>query len=539
MKQTKTLFFVSVCLVACLVAWHFANTPRPTEQSRGKIPTTSYGAFLAAQHAMFINDFDTAHKLLDNVDESAKEYKSVEEIRILTDFLNGIMPQNIDNLDKHKSMVARVVGDAYLVQNDKWNDMYARHKKDNMRLMAPLRIWSGVAVNHITETLKFIDNLGTNPSWQAFLRGQVYAEKGNIKKATDAFADVKPEFMNINDYMYLMSFYKHNNLDTQANTLMVAFTTKPGSMFMVGYTDIPDWSMYAGYKNQLAFNLVQTIAHTQSLSYSDLSLLLLHFAKNVADNNPTQIDAINYHAGLYMINSLGNYNKYFSKINSTSPYYPFVNLRLAELNHDENAVRRALDAQPLFMPAVNQLVGWQTQRGDKKSALQTIDNTLKNPELSTGARAYLYKMRAETNFIFDDLDATQKDLNSASTLLTKPDPDIFSIQARLWAAKGENLDKAYSYSLSLVQFAPTDTCAWDTLGYVINAREGLNEALDIMSRVGEVANSCSALFEHLGDMYVASGDVKLARDAYLRAIELSDDGLTIKPVLEKKLKRLK
>jgi tetratricopeptide (TPR) repeat protein len=148
-------------------------------------------------------------------------------------------------------------------------------------------------------------------------------------------------------------------------------------------------------------------------------------------------------------------------------------------------------------------------------------------------------MLAETNFIFNDLDATQKDLNSASTLLPKPDPDIFSIQARLWAAKGENLDKAYSYSLSLVQFAPTDTCAWDTLGYVINAREGLNEALDIMRRVGEVANSCSALFEHLGDMYVASGDVKLARDAYLRAIELSDDGLTIKPVLEKKLKRLK
>ena len=47
-----------------------------------------------------------------------------------------------------------------------------------------------------------------------------------------------------------------------------------------------------------------------------------------------------------------------------------------------------------------------------------------------------------------------------------------------------------------------------------------------------------SLFEHLGDMYVEANDIKLARDAYLRAIELSDDGLSVKPVLEKKLKKV-
>jgi Flp pilus assembly protein TadD len=71
----------------------------------------------------------------------------------------------------------------------------------------------------------------------------------------------------------------------------------------------------------------------------------------------------------------------------------------------------------------------------------------------------------------------------------------------------------------------------------MRAREGLHEALDVMQRVGDVANSCSALFEHLGDMYMESGDTKLARDAYMRAIELSDDGLSVRPVLEKKLKK--
>ena len=539
MKPIKTLLFVSGGLVAGLVAFHLLHTSGTTAVARGKIPTTSYGAFLAAQHALYTNNFDKADEFLDSIDESAKQYKSVEEIHTLTDFLNGTIPDDVTNLDKKKTIVARVIVDANLAKNNKWAEIYKRHKTDSMRLMAPFRIWSGVAINHITETMKFIEKTDTNPSWQAFLRGQIYAEQGRVQKAVDAFEKVKPEFMNINDYLYLMSFYKHNNLDAQANLLRTKFTTKPGSMFMIGYTDIPDWSVYSGYKNQLSFNLVQTVAHTQFMTHSDLSLLLLHFAKNVADENRVQNDAVNYHSGLYMMGNMGNYDKYFAQIDKSSPYYPFVNLRLAELNHNERDVRRAIEAQPLFMPAVNLLVGWQTQKGDKRGALKTIDDTLNNPDISTGARAYMYKMRSEVNFIFEDFEASQKDLDSANILLQKPDPDVFSIQARLWAARKENLDKAYAYSLQLVQFAPTDTCTWDTLGYVMRAREGLSAALDVMQRVGEVANSCSALFEHLGDMYVESGDEKLARDAYMRAIELSDDGLSVKPVLEKKLKRIK
>ena len=539
MKPIKTFLFVSLGLVAGLVAFYQTSNHSTPNQTVNKMPTTSYGAFLAAQHALYTSNFDKADEFLGDVNDSAKGYKSVEEIYVLTNFLNGKVPDNIENLKKHKTVISRIIADANLVQNEKWQDLYSKHKNDKMRLMVPFRIWSGIAINHITETLKFIDTLDVNPSWRAFLRGQIYAERGKVEKAVDAFAEVKPEFLNINDYLYLMSFYKHNKLDTQANLLRTKFTTKPGSMFMVNFSDVPDWSLFAGYKNQLAFNLVQTVAHTQSMSHSDLALLLLRFAENVADKNPIQSDAINYHSGLYMIDNAGNYDKYFSLIDKSSPFYPFVNLRLAELNKDEVAVRKAVEAQPLFMLAVNQLVGWETQRGNKRGALQTIDKSLQNPNISTAAEAYLYKLRAEVNFIFNDINASQKDLDSAMILLQKPDPDVFSVQARVWAAKGENLDNAYAYSLSLVQFAPQDACSWDTLGYVMRAREGLDAALDVMQRVGEVANSCSALFEHLGDMYAEAGEKKLARDAYLRAIELSDDGLSVKPVLEKKLKGLK
>ncbi len=539
MKPIKTLFFVSGVLVAGLVAIYLTRTPSTTGQPSGKVPTTSYGAFLAAQHALYTNNFDRAGEFMDSINPEAHSYKSVDEIRVLTDFLNGNLPDSVPNSGKNKTIISKIVGDAVLVNKGKWADLYARHKTDNMRLLSPFRIWSGVATNRITDTLKFVNSLGTNPSWEAFLRGQIYAEQGKLQKAIDAFADVRPEFMNINDYLYLMSFYKHNNLEIQANMLRTQFTLKPGSMFMVNYTDVPDWSVYSGYKNQLAFNLVQTVAHTQSMKSSDLSLLLLHFAKNTSDKNQIQQDAINYHSGLYMMSTKGNFDKYFSQIENTSPYYPFVNLRLAELNKDEAAIRKAIVAQPLFIPAVNKLVNWQTQRGDKTGALKAIDNALKNPEISTAAKAHLYKMRAEKNFIFGNLDAAQKDLDSAGILISSPDPDVFSIQARIWAAQEDNLGQAYAYSLKLVNFAPADICTWDVLGSVIRVREGLDESLEIMKMVGELADSCSSLFEHLGDMYMEKGENKLARDAYSRAIELSDDGLTIKPVLEKKLKRIK
>ena len=537
MKPIKTFLFVSGAVVAGLVAISILNTWTPSTKTNGKIQPTNYGAFLAAQHALYSNDFDTANTFLDSMDDKAKEYKSVQDIRLLTNFLNGVVPENIDNLKKQTNLTSRIILDANLVKNNKWQDVYNRYKGNRIRLTAPMRIWSGVAINHITETLKFIDVLETNPSWQAFLRGQIYAELGKIDKAVKSFNDVKPEFLNIDDYLYLMSFYKHNKLDAQANELRTKFTTKPGGMFMINYTDIPDWSVFSGYKNQLAFNLIQTVAHTKSMSFSDLSLVLLHFAKNISDSATVRDDAINYQSGLHMMGTFGNYNKYFEKIGTDSPYYPFVKLRIAELNRDERAVRNILKAQPLFIPAINQLVGWEIQNGNKHAALKLIDNTLKNPDISTGTQAYMHKMRAETNFIFEDIDAAQKDLNSANILLSAPDPDVFSIQARIWAAKGENLEKAYAYSINLVKFSPSDTCTWDTIGYVIWAREGVEAALDVMTRVAEVANSCSALFEHLGDMYMQYGDKKLAGDAYLRAIELSEDGLSVKPVLEKKLKR--
>ena len=61
----------------------------------------------------------------------------------------------------------------------------------------------------------------------------------------------------------------------------------------------------------------------------------------------------------------------------------------------------------------------------------------------------------------------------------------------------------------------------------------------MLERVGEVAETCSSLFEHLGDMYAIKGDNTKAQDAYMRAIELADDGLVVVPHIERKIRKLK
>ena len=153
-------------------------------------------------------------------------------------------------------------------------------------------------------------------------------------------------------------------------------------------------------------------------------------------------------------------------------------------------------------------------------------------------RAFFIKSRAQIHYAFGAMDDAQADIRDASETLAL-DGEILSLQAKIWAAQNRELDNAYDYAMMLVRQNPTDILAWDTLGCVVAAREGADAALEVLERVGEVSETCSALFEHIGDMHVIKGDTDKARDAYMRAIELSDDGLTVVPNVERKIRKLK
>ena len=534
MKKTESLF-VGAGLLFAVIAVCVGIAKSQQVANVGNLPTTKYGAFLAAQHAIYINDFDAAVEfgaVLDGQDGAA-----VKNIKVMSDFLSGHLPDGAADLTKESGTAARLIYDAYLVEQGAWEKLYSRHKNDNSAFIAPLRIWSSVGINHRTEAIKFVESLPTNESWKSFVRGQIYAETGNVEKATAEFSKVRADFMNINDYLYIMSFYKHNSLSEAADVLRDEFTSRPGGLFMSDYENVPDWSNFSGTKNALAFSVIQNVSHTQVMMYSDLAILLLRFAQIIMPDGSDE-NAINYYIGQYFFNNDGDYKPYFSKIDSTSPFYLFATLRDTEQSGDMKKLRRVLRAHPLFVPAMNKLVAYYISNGDKSSALRILRRAMNNESLSDASHAFLLKSRAQVYFVFDDLDKAQSDIHAAADVLTL-DPEILALQAKIWAAQGREIDTAYEYAMTLVKRNPSDVFAWDVLGRVVAVREGDDAALELIERVGEVANDCSSLFENLGDLYARGGDYERARYAYMRAIDLSDDGLVVVPKIQKKIRKIK
>ena len=538
MRKIESIFIIVSLLAVITITggtiWkHAIKSDQTTVHS---FPATKFGAFLAAQHAIYINDFESAENFTDILTDV--EYPIVQSSVYISDFLSGRLPINAESLKNEKSMPARIIYDAYLVKNNKWKDFHNRHKTDDTALLAPLRIWSAIANDWRTNTFKFIDKLPTNKSWKAFVRGQIYAELGDTSKAAEYFEKVTSDFMNINDYMYIMSFYKHHNMPEKASALREDFTARPGGMFMADFEDFPDWSVYSGKTNALAFSLIQNVSHTQIMMYTDLAMLLLRFVQVTAPEFAKTNNTLDYYLGQYFYNNVGDYNKYFSKISDNSPFYPFARLRMAEKNNDLDAIEEILDKYPMFIPAVNKVIANHIKHGNKRAALHIVKHALDNNSLGEIGRAYFIKHRAQINFAFGDIKNAQKDIHEVSKT-QMIDADIISLQAKIWAAQNRELENAYDYAMGLVRQNPTDILAWDTLGYVVSVREGIDAALELLERVGEISETCSSLYVNLGDMYAAIGDIDKALAAYKRAIDLSDDGLTVVPDVERKIRKLK
>lgn len=529
-----TISLLTVITVTGTAIWKHTRTDN--QDVAHSFPESKFGAFLAAQHAIYTNDFESAKKFTSNLNDV--QIPVVQNTVYISDFLAGQMPFDAHLLKNEKGMPARIIYDAYLIKNNNWKELHNRHKNDNSVLTSPLRIWSAIANDWRTNTFNFIDKLPTNNSWKAFIRGQIYAELGEYEQAAKNFEKVTSDFMNLNDYLYIMSFYTHHNMPEKASALRKDFTLRPGGMFMADFNNIPDWSVYSGYTNALAFSLIQNISHTQIMMYSDLTMLLLRFVQITAPEFAKYNNTLDYYLGQYFYNNIGDYNKHFSKITEDSPFHPFARLRIADKNNDINEIEKILNQSPMFVPAVNKAVAYNIKHGNKRKALHIINKALDNSSLNEEGRAFFLKQRAHINFAFGDIKDAQKDIREVSkTRLI--DGEIISLQAKIWATQNRELENAYDYAMGLVRQNPTDIMAWDTLGYVVSVREGVDAALELLERVGEISETCSSLYVNLGDMYAKKGDTEKALTAYKRAIDLSDDGLTVVPDVERKIRKLK
>lgn len=539
MKDIKS-FYVGPFLIAAvafcsvLLGQKVLDMGGEKTEEKGEVVNTDFGSFLAAQHALFVNDFENASKMIGEV---KADNKNVAQIKNLTDFFSGKMPKSAESFKDSKDIVERLIYDAFLIQKDDWKSVYKRHNKDASILAAPIRIFSGIKTGNPKDTAKFVDSIKVDKNWKSFVRGQIAVLKNDIDTAAKEFAKVHPEFMNVNDYLYLMSFYKENNMLEDMEILRSDFLAKVGGMYMLNYNDIPDWSNYAGYKNNLVFSIVQTVSHTQIMLYTDLSLMFLRFAQIISDK--TDMDSINYYLGQYYYNNYGDYETCFDNISKSSPLYLFGKMKIAEKNKDLDAIYKIVRKNPLFVPGV-QVVGRDSiKNGDKSRALSIVNRALKQKNLPVEGKVYFLKQRAYVYIMFGDARRAQKDLNALKEIDDKITPDLMSLQARIWALQNKNLDDAYNYAMTLIKVNTSDVAAWDLLSVIVDKKEGVENALEILERVGEVAPATSSVYEHLGDFYKKQGDTERAKKAYSRAIDLSDDCLIVVPFVKRKIRNLK
>ncbi len=531
----KILFSIfCFCCVCGLTVAVVRNIKSKHSQQVSLVADTDFGSFLAAQHALYINDFAAASNMIKNVNS---DVVVVKDIKNFIDFFGGKLPSNVMSMKQDKDLTKRFIYDAHLVQQDKWKELYQRHAKDSSILVAPMRIFSAVHQGKTKEALEFVEDLKMNKSWKAFVRGQIAVLNNDIDRATEEFADVHPDFMNINDYLYLMSFYKANNMTEDMDILKNDFVSKSGGMVMLDYPDVPDWSEYEGYKNNLVFSIIQTISHTQIMIFTDLSLMMLRFAEIVA--NQSHVDSVNYYLGQYYFYNSGDYKESFNKVPKTNPLYLFGQMKIAEKAGDFKQIKKMAYNNPLFISAVNVVTVDEIKNGNKRAALRLINRALKNPKINEAGRVYFLKQRANVHLMFNQPDKAQEDLKEVFAIDDRLVPDIVLLQARIWTQQNRNLADAYDYVMSLVKRNTSDVIAWDALGVIVEKREGLDAALELMEHVGSVATTTSSLFDHLGDMYVKQGDTEKAKTSYIRAIELADDGLVVVPFIQKKLRKLK
>ena len=537
MKEIKN-FYIGTLLIAVIVLCSVFMGQKMRDFNHQKlvqgeaVENTDFGLFLAAQHALTVNDFEGAAKMANTI---KSDNASIARMKTIADFFNGKMPQNVDVLKDSKDLIEGLIYDAYLIQQDDWKNLYSRHAKDASVLAAPLRIFSGVKQGKTKEIKKFIDSLKTNDSWKSFVRGQIAVLNNDVDGAAKEFANVHPDFMNINDYLYLMSFYKENGMVEDMEILRNDFMAKPGGMYIFNYPDIPDWSNYAGYKNNMVFSIIQNISHTQIMIYTDLSLIFLRFAQVIS--NESNMDAVNYYLGQYYFHNNGNYKHSFDKIRPTNPLYLFGKLSMAEKNHDLKSVAKIVRDNPLFVPAVQIVVRENVKIGNKKAALSVLNRALNHKNLPEEGKVYFLEQRAHVYLMFGDAKRAQKDLQTIKDMegLTA---NVMLLQARAWLLQNRDLDEAYNYAMALVKKNASDVYAWDLVGQVVAKKESIDNALELMESVGAVA-SVSSLYEHLGDLYKQQGYKEKALRAYSQALDLSDDCLIVVPVVQKKIRNLK
>jgi tetratricopeptide (TPR) repeat protein len=95
----------------------------------------------------------------------------------------------------------------------------------------------------------------------------------------------------------------------------------------------------------------------------------------------------------------------------------------------------------------------------------------------------------------------------------------------MWAERGENLDQAIDLVSRAVALEPNNGAYVDSLGWAYFQLGRYEEARGHLEKAARMVGEDAVIFEHLGDLYTAVGEVEQAVDIYRKALKLEGENL--------------
>ena len=526
----------------------FLSRPIVDDGSEDDLFNTNFGLWLAAQHAVVSDDFGRAAEFLGQIAGDVPQVVSAARGMLL--FLDSGDVSEIRSVRGADRAIFNIINVAILSKDGKWREANRAFQRISPQFWAPLGIWSLVGSagtsgsGNIKGAVAFIDKMPrvTQP-WKDFQKGAVYAATKNPKTARRFFQSVPVSFLNLSDYHLVMSFYDRFGFKKELAELREQWNQNPGGAYMADADFSPDWSRYDSFQKMIAAGLIQKISHSGESMMGDTGLLALRVAQMLG----AEPAVAGYYIGMYFYtNNSENYKRYWNPMISNPIYGPFVRMRIADRmagkGEPVRALVKILRDHPLFLPALQNLWRREMSEGQGAMVMRALNRAI-DAAVSSGAgensliMAYLLRARAHTSYMMGDLDLADDDLIKASDIAPL-DGSIMAMRVRVWTARRENINEAYRFAISLVRAFPSNVENWGLLAMVIRQTEGDKQALELLERVAHVAEEASELFMVLGDLRLAAGNGKGARDAYQKALALSGDGLVIKSDIERRIRRL-
>ena len=93
----------------------------------------------------------------------------------------------------------------------------------------------------------------------------------------------------------------------------------------------------------------------------------------------------------------------------------------------------------------------------------------------------------------------------------------------MWAEQGTNLERALALVARAVALEPDNGAYLDSLGWAYFQIGDYDAAREHLEHAASLVGDDAVVFEHLGDLYRASGDSRQAEIAYRKAIELAGE----------------